>query len=74
MQLFIRVYWNTFINFHTTVIEFRRVCGEPLSKGRQWVGLLPVGLLRENMYLGWEILVAWRGVVTLTERLVAAWY
>jgi hypothetical protein len=41
-------------------------------------GLLPEGIPGEGGYLGWDILVAWRGVaclgvVTLTERLVTAW-
>lgn len=54
------------------VAEFRRVCGELLSKGRHWF------VTGESGYLGWEILVVWHGVacldvVTLTERLVDVW-
>jgi len=43
---------------HAKVVEFRRVCGEHLRKGRHCV--VTWRNTGERGFLGWEILVAWR--------------
>jgi len=51
----------------------RRVCGELLSKGRQWVVAWRTTVREWVPWLGDSRGVARLGVVTLTEKLVAAW-
>jgi hypothetical protein len=55
------------------VVDFRRVCGELLSKGRKWVVAWSITELDLVPNLGNSRGVMCLGVVTLTERLVTAW-
>jgi hypothetical protein len=55
------------------VVEFRRVCGDLLSKGRKWVVAWRTTGLDLVPRLGNSRGVGFLGVVTLTERLVTAW-
>jgi len=54
-------------------LEFRRVCCELLSKGREWVATWRTTARGFVPGLGDSRGVACLGVVTLTERLVTAW-
>jgi hypothetical protein len=58
---------------HTRVVEFKHVCGEHLSKGRQWVVTSRTTGREWVPGLGDSCGVACVGMVTLTEGLVTAW-
>jgi hypothetical protein len=53
--------------------EFRRVCGELLIKGRQWVVTWRTTGREWVPGLGDSLDAACLGVVTLTERMVTVW-
>jgi len=56
------------------VVELRRVCCELLSKGRKWVATWRTTARGLVTGLGDSSGMACLGVVTLTERLVTAWF
>jgi hypothetical protein len=55
------------------VVGFRRVCGELLSKGRQWAVTWVITARGSVPRLGNSRGVACLGVVTLTEQLETVW-
>jgi hypothetical protein len=61
------------LHIHTRVIQFRRVCSKLPSKGRHWVVTWRTTGGEWVTGLGDSRGESCLGVVTLTERLMAAW-